>query len=486
MLDFLHRLFFLSKKEDAPILVPVEITDQAEPLDPEPQTVDEVALATSSHYEDRTKGVEKMEAVESVVAESEDKAKFEDDARFEDVEFEDEPQELAEAQELMASPVPRQGDEIVKDEMNLAEFPIALVSHRVPMITKPDGTKEPIKTIEWNGWATVNGKRVPKKWMITGSDAYGLPTAVDDDAFMAILAAGSRSGFKSRDISLPSIYSLLKTLTSSDGGNHYNRFKQSLLRLHGLNIYTEYAYKDKDGDYVKTNGFHIIEDFQIAERYRPGDKRRKVPAVFGHIKLSDTVYGWIKNGNLKDLNYTTYQKLPTQLSRRLYRYYDKQRFWGESCIRNVFNLCLKLGFAHSSIEKYSPQKFKDLLTSPLDELVLMGFLTGYEWQRNKQRELMLVVVFAEPGSGTPYGLNAEQRAHADILAQDITALCGQAEKNKGFYFKTAALAVKGSYIETVKLALSETQNADVPRGTVVTRSKYFGQRLKALRKTPGN
>lgn len=440
---------------------------------------------------DEVKGAEEVEIEDVAVVEPEQVLKSEDalqtkeaeieDAKTEDAGIEDEAEELAVEPEPYVS-VPRQGDEIIKDELTLAEFPIALVSNRVPIVINPDGTKAPLKTIEWNGWVSIDGKRIPQKWTVTGSEAYGLPTAIDDDTFMAILAAGSRSGFKSQAISLPSIYSMRKLLNRGvTGGRESKRLTQSLMRLKGLTFYTEYAVKDKNGLYVKTRGFNLIDEFELTERYRPGDRRRKVPNVFGYVKLSDTVYDWIKNGNLKDLNYTTYQKLPSQLSRRMFRYYDKQRYRGESCTRNVFNLCLKLGFARTAIQKYSPQKFKDLLTPALDELVLINFLSRYEWKKNAEKALVLAVFFSEPGSGRPYGLNEEQAARAQLLAKDIAEVLGQAEKNKGYYFKTASLAVRDDHTSTVIRALSETKAADIPQGTIRNRSQYFDQRMKDLR-----
>src|SRR3954469_17712561 len=57
-----------------------------------------------------------------------------------------------------------------RDEMNLAEFPIALLTDRVP-----DG----LKTLEF---ATGSGKLI-----VTGSDAHGLPTAMDADVIIGLI-----------------------------------------------------------------------------------------------------------------------------------------------------------------------------------------------------------------------------------------------------------------------------------------------------------
>ena len=67
-----------------------------------------------------------------------------------------------------------------RDELNLAEFPITLLADRVP-----DGCK----TLEFED--TVFDQQanalVTRRLTITGSDRYGLPTAVDDEILVALI-----------------------------------------------------------------------------------------------------------------------------------------------------------------------------------------------------------------------------------------------------------------------------------------------------------
>ena len=61
---------------------------------------------------------------------------------------------------------------IGRDEMNLAEFPFTLLSHRVP---------EGVNTIKFTDTISgKDGKSVIREWTITGSEAYGLPVAGDE------------------------------------------------------------------------------------------------------------------------------------------------------------------------------------------------------------------------------------------------------------------------------------------------------------------
>ncbi|MBV8234845.1 MAG: replication initiator protein A [Planctomycetaceae bacterium] len=59
---------------------------------------------------------------------------------------------------------------IGRDEMNLAEFPIALIAERVP---------PRCKTLVFEG---QHGKLT-----VTGSDVYGLPTAPDSDVIVGLI-----------------------------------------------------------------------------------------------------------------------------------------------------------------------------------------------------------------------------------------------------------------------------------------------------------
>src|SRR3954468_18128322 len=67
-----------------------------------------------------------------------------------------------------------------KDEMNLAEFPIALVTDRTP---------EGEKTLRFQDQIFDEGKAhlVPRKLLIPASDEYGHPTAKDDEITLGLI-----------------------------------------------------------------------------------------------------------------------------------------------------------------------------------------------------------------------------------------------------------------------------------------------------------
>src|SRR3954470_16643113 len=73
-----------------------------------------------------------------------------------------------------------------KDEMNLAEFPIALVTDRVPAGEKTIRFQDKI-------YDERKGQQVIRRLIITASDEYGLPTAKDDEVILGLIQLTRRS-----------------------------------------------------------------------------------------------------------------------------------------------------------------------------------------------------------------------------------------------------------------------------------------------------
>src|SRR3954464_13515467 len=67
-----------------------------------------------------------------------------------------------------------------KDELNLAEFPIALLADRVPAGQKTMEFEDEI-------YDERKGQPVSRKLTITASDKFGLPTAKDDEVLLGLM-----------------------------------------------------------------------------------------------------------------------------------------------------------------------------------------------------------------------------------------------------------------------------------------------------------
>ena len=69
---------------------------------------------------------------------------------------------------------------IGKDEMNLAEFPITLLTDRVP-----EGQK--VLQYQDEVFDEKTSRIISRKLTISASESYGLPTAVDDDVILGLI-----------------------------------------------------------------------------------------------------------------------------------------------------------------------------------------------------------------------------------------------------------------------------------------------------------
>src|SRR4051812_32743401 len=100
-----------------------------------------------------------------------------------------------------------------RDEMNLAEFPISALTDFVPQ------DQNTIRYSDDSG-----------SLMITGSDAYGLPTAADADVIVALIQlTRRRNTFKSATVPFTRS-ELVEILGWPESGNSYRRLTESLLR----------------------------------------------------------------------------------------------------------------------------------------------------------------------------------------------------------------------------------------------------------------
>src|SRR5438128_1634185 len=116
-----------------------------------------------------------------------------------------------------------------RDEMNLAEIPMALLSHRV----------EPgQKTITFTDTINIGGKPRERIVTVTGSDKWGLPTATDHDVVAGLLLLSYEQGFMSSTVKFTP-YSFIQKLGWSDKGQSYHRLKETLDRLTGVTIQTD-------------------------------------------------------------------------------------------------------------------------------------------------------------------------------------------------------------------------------------------------------
>lgn len=253
---------------------------------------------------------------------------------------------------------------VSRDEMNLAEFPLAILS------TRADPS---IKTLEFKDTIRgKNGELTERCWIITGADKFGLPTASDDEVLLGLLKLSVDSGLNSRKVVFTR-YELMKILHWSTEGRNYSRLQKSLDRLSGVRIKAKNGFYDNDAKAHCTKNFGIIDEYEIND----GRDERK-PSFF---TWSEVLFNSFQVGFIKKLDLDFYLSLRSAVSKRLYRYLDKH-FWYKP--RIVIDLFL---LAHEKIGISRNYKYLSSIRQQIDpaveELVEKGFIKGVEYEQRQ-------------------------------------------------------------------------------------------------------
>src|SRR5262245_31285881 len=128
------------------------------------------------------------------------------------------------------APKPNDG----KDEMNLAEFPLCALAHRL----RPD-----VKTLHFEDrpWDKSRNDWITRRLTITGSDAFGLPTERDDEVLLGLIQLTRQRGFAERKVSFTR-HELLRLLGWRGTTRNYARVEESLNRWTGVTLYYDNAW----------------------------------------------------------------------------------------------------------------------------------------------------------------------------------------------------------------------------------------------------
>lgn len=251
---------------------------------------------------------------------------------------------------------PAVGDEfrknIGRDEMNLAEFPIALLSDRSP---------SDVKTIQYE---TSNGLLT-----ITGSDDFGLPMASDSEVILALIQiTRMKNNFTDPYVRF-TLHELLKVLGWPLSGHYYKRAVEALQRWVGVTLRYHMSFWDNEKKKRINANFHILESVIIPPKQTQDS--RKTDDEMCEIRWNGIFFGSCQANNLKSLDLETYLKLESSVSKRIYRFLDKRFAKGDYW---TFDLC-EFGYGNVGLSKnYSPPKIKEKLAPALAELERNGFL----------------------------------------------------------------------------------------------------------------
>ncbi len=253
------------------------------------------------------------------------------------------------------------------DELNLAEFPFALLSDR-----QRPGVSTLIFTDEIRA---PDGGTVKRVWTVTGAEEFGLPTATDEAVYLVLSELTRAQGLSSPKVHF-SRYELLRRLGWPDKGASYRRLRRALDRLLGVTITATRAFYDiRTRSYVDV-GFHIIDDYALFDEPK-GRKKTDAERPSSYIRWNVVIFASFLAGYVKSIDLSTYLTLRSAVSRRLYRYLDKKRYDGKPQFRiGMYKLAFeKLGMSRT----YYPSHIRAELARAHEELLRIGFIRGVDY-----------------------------------------------------------------------------------------------------------
>ncbi|HAX61523.1 MAG TPA: hypothetical protein DCX95_03045 [Elusimicrobia bacterium] len=222
-----------------------------------------------------------------------------------------------------------------KDEMNLATFPLTAL------------TKEKcMKPIKINYTKKIQGKLVKCKWTVDGSLTYGIPNAIDNDVLLSFFCLAKQQGCFEPGGSDEVHYTygeLFKILGWNRQGNYYDAHNMSLIRLLGASVIAEHTFYDNKKRCLvpMLKGFHIIEDFSIYGK-KTGNSdidSHLWDMSFNSVRFSKVILESARHGFIKFIDLNEYFSFKRPLTKRLYRFLDKELYKRKSVHYGIKDLC---------------------------------------------------------------------------------------------------------------------------------------------------
>ena len=245
---------------------------------------------------------------------------------------------------------------IGRDEMNVCEFPIALLADYPP-----------------TGVKTLVFEDSHGKLTVVGSEDLGLPTAPDADVIVALLHLTKiRNDFTDPTVHF-SRYELVDLLGWADNGQNYRRLDESLHRWVGVTLRYDGCWWDNSIKCRVDASFHIIDRVVIHDReVRHELQARQQPLPLSNFTWGKDFFASCQANYLKRLDLGIYFGLKSAVSKQMYRFLDKKFHIRRDWTFDLREFALEhVGLART----YSDAgKLKAKLQPALEELEAIGFL----------------------------------------------------------------------------------------------------------------
>lgn len=310
-----------------------------------------------------------------------------------------------------------------KDELNLAEFPIAALADRVP-----DGQ---LSLVFEDVLEQRDAPPIVRRLTIMGTQKHGLPTALDDEVMVGLIQLTKRrNNFMDPRVTF-SRYELIELLGWPQSGQSYERIEEALHRWVGVVLMYENAWWDNAAKSWVDENFHILDNVTLYDRERrklPGKAAAKrsarrsseAPLPLSSFRWNEVIFRSFQAGNLKQLDLEFYLSLKLPTTKRMFRFLDKRFYRRE---RLDFDLktfaCEHVGLSRY----YKPTELKRRMKPALDELEEKGFLEPLSVEERysfRSKGEWRVLFIRGPYARDEDGEGPEPAAEAAALVEALT------------------------------------------------------------------
>jgi hypothetical protein len=349
-----------------------------------------------------------------------------------------------------------------RDEMNLAEFPITLLTDRVPKDQKEAVYQDEI-------YDERTGLTLSRKLTISAGN-HGLTTAIDDEVILALIQiTKNRNNFIDKKVTF-SRHELIQLLDWPRTGASYERILLSLKRWTSVFLQYENAWRDNKTKTWISAGFHIIDNYEITDSRLTDEQLDLLPS---YIIWNKVIFESFQAGYLKPLDYDLCMGLSNSTAKRMYRFLDK-RFHHKPDW--TFDL-KELAHEHIGLGRNyeGPAHLKRNLQPAIEELEEIGFLEPLPLTERFQKDgkNWKIRLIARPASPA---LTASQTSASPPTGMEPSGLVAELT-NRGVTKATAAELVQKHPTEFIEHKLevfdwlTEKQDKRVaksPAGYLVT------------------
>ena len=346
-----------------------------------------------------------------------------------------------------------------KYEMNLAEFPLALLSKRK--------LKE-ICVIEYEDTITGdNGALIQRKWTVSPSARFGFGSTMLTATLFELFQIWKEQAFETRNIHFGSIYHLIQRMglrTTDDSA--YERIRNDLTALVEISIEAKNAFWDNEKKAYVTKIFHLFDSATLMQRNPKSPQQGVLP--ISYITASETLTQSVAANaiiTLRGVNRELFHSLaPTQ--QRLGLYLAKMLYKSTEHRRDVEKLAQQLPI---TAKTYKHTKY--LLSRTCDGLIKKHFpyLSSYRYEPSRRQKRENIVFVRNGVPPMPATLEDEEiKAKYDLLIEDIIAVTDAPDRRE-FY----ARAVRALPTENILTCLSITQAANDQHEIKKTADRFF-------------